>query len=184
MADRGVASVDSSRAASSHGAASRAIVPGKQTQCGGDAPLQLAAAGAAAAGAPQRAGDWEMTSDLASAMGLGELSSAAPVQRAASGSAPVGAPSGDAAQATAQRGVAGASAPLPFADQIAGSFGRHDISDVRTATGGAAAEASQSLGAHAYATGNTIAFARSPRSPPRRARGRPRRAAARRRPAR
>lgn len=136
--------------------------PGKQTQCADShSPIQLAATGAAAAGAPQRAGDWEMTSELASAMGLGEMSSTAPVQRAATSGASA-ASSGESAQSTAQRGVASASAPLPFADQIASSFGRHDISDVRTATGGAAAEASQSLGAHAYATGNTIGFASAP----------------------
>jgi Domain of unknown function (DUF4157) len=141
------------------------VAPAKQPPSALDrgGAVQLASWGAAAEGAPMRAGDWVMTSDLASAMGMGEAFGA--VQRAADLSGSSLGPSsraGESAQSVAQRGVAGASAALPYADQISSSFGRHDISDVRTATGGAAAEASQSLGAHAYATGNTIAFAKSP----------------------
>jgi hypothetical protein len=65
-------------------------------------------------------------------------------------------------QAAAAFGVAGAAGQLPFADAICASFGRHDVSGVRAAVGGAAADASEALGAHAYATGDRIAFARPP----------------------
>ena len=62
----------------------------------------------------------------------------------------------------AAHGVGGASGRLPFVDAICQSFGRHDVSDVRVAVGGAAADAAAALGAHAFATGDTIAFAREP----------------------
>lgn len=65
-------------------------------------------------------------------------------------------------QATAQAGVAGASSPLPFLDVIQRSFGKHDVSHVRAQIGGPAADASRALGARAYATGNTVAFASAP----------------------
>ncbi|HVK78952.1 MAG TPA: DUF4157 domain-containing protein [Kofleriaceae bacterium] len=72
------------------------------------------------------------------------------------------APDADDAHAIAERGVGGASGRLPFADVIAGAFGRHDISGVRVAIGGAAAEAATALGARAFATGDAIAFADQP----------------------
>ncbi len=64
--------------------------------------------------------------------------------------------------AVAARGVEGASQPLPFAAQIQRAFGRHDVSTIRVSIGGAAAKAAQQLGANAYATGDTIAFASAP----------------------
>jgi hypothetical protein len=64
--------------------------------------------------------------------------------------------------ATAGRGVAGASAPLPHQDAIQRSFGKHDVSGVRAQVGGEAADASKSLGAQAYATGDRVAFAAAP----------------------
>jgi Domain of unknown function (DUF4157) len=81
----------------------------------------------------------------------------APVQRRANG----GAAAADV-QSTAQAGVAGASSPLPFLDVIQRSFGKHDVSGVRAQIGGPAADASHALGARAYATGNTVAFASAP----------------------
>ncbi len=66
------------------------------------------------------------------------------------------------APAVAARGVAGADAPLPHLDTIQASFGHHDVSGVRTRTGGAAADASAALGARAYATGDRVGFATAP----------------------
>jgi hypothetical protein len=59
-------------------------------------------------------------------------------------------------------GVSQASAPLPFAARIQAAFGRHDISGVRTQVGGAAAQAAQRMGAHAYAVGQRIGFRSQP----------------------
>ncbi|MEL6178353.1 MAG: DUF4157 domain-containing protein [Myxococcota bacterium] len=84
------------------------------------------------------------------------------VQRSSSGTANA---AGDAAaniHTVAQRGVAGAQGTLPHLKQIQASFGRHDVRGVKAAIGGQAAEASQAMGAQAYATGNTVAFAQSP----------------------
>lgn len=68
----------------------------------------------------------------------------------------------DAIHAAADAGISGAGGALPFADQIQSSFGSHDISGIRAHTGGAAAEASASMGAQAYAKGSDIAFAGTP----------------------
>ena len=62
----------------------------------------------------------------------------------------------------AAAGVEHASAPLPFHDQIQASFGRHDVSGVRTQTGGPAADASRALGARAFAFGDRVGFAGAP----------------------
>ncbi len=64
--------------------------------------------------------------------------------------------------AIAASGVAGASSSLPHLGVIQASFGRHDVSHVRAAVGGAAATASEALGAEAYATGANVAFRESP----------------------
>jgi len=66
------------------------------------------------------------------------------------------------AQRHAADGVNGAGSALPHGDAIQASFGHHDISDVKAHVGGPAAEASSAMGAHAYATGNRVAFAASP----------------------
>src|SRR5690606_1217797 len=63
---------------------------------------------------------------------------------------------------TAAAGVRGASAPLPYFGAIQASFGRHDVGHVQAQVGGAAADASQALGASAYATGDRVAFAGAP----------------------
>jgi hypothetical protein len=48
---------------------------------------------------------------------------------------------------------------LPYLDAIQASFGSHDITGVTAHTGGAATQAAGALGAQAYATGNSVAFA-------------------------
>ncbi|MFT7579202.1 MAG: hypothetical protein ACI9MR_000864 [Myxococcota bacterium] len=70
-------------------------------------------------------------------------------------------PSGDDAVQTALDGTSGGGV-LPHLDAIQASFGRHDVSGVSAAVGGAATEASQALGANAYAVGDQVAFAQAP----------------------
>jgi hypothetical protein len=70
--------------------------------------------------------------------------------------------SGRDVAATADRGVAGASAQLPHSAAIQRAFGRHDISGIRAQVGGEAAEAGKELGAEAYATGDRVGFASAP----------------------
>ncbi len=62
----------------------------------------------------------------------------------------------------ASHGIAGGGGELPHLGAIQRSFGDHDVSDVQAHVGGPAAEASEALGAHAYATGNDVAFASQP----------------------
>ncbi|HEY0195016.1 MAG TPA: DUF4157 domain-containing protein, partial [Kofleriaceae bacterium] len=62
----------------------------------------------------------------------------------------------------AARGLAGSAQPLPHHDRIQRLFGRHGVGDVRAHVGGPAAEAAGAMDAAAYATGNAVAFARSP----------------------
>ena len=66
------------------------------------------------------------------------------------------------AQSVANEGVAGSEAELPFADEISASFGRHDLSSVSAHTDGAAKDATGKLGAEAYATGDSVAFGKTP----------------------
>jgi len=51
---------------------------------------------------------------------------------------------------------------LPHLDAIQRSFGRHDVGGIRAFVGGAAASASHEMGAQAYATGDSVAFASAP----------------------
>ncbi|CAN5846854.1 hypothetical protein BH11MYX3_BH11MYX3_21290 [soil metagenome] len=63
----------------------------------------------------------------------------------------------------AARGVSGSGSALPFAAEIQRSFGaEHDVSSVRAHIGGAAAHASETIGASAYAMGDSVAFASAP----------------------
>lgn len=64
----------------------------------------------------------------------------------------------------AEQGVSGSGGALPFADKISASFGRHAgaIGDVKAHVGGEASKAASAIGAQAYATGNSVAFANSP----------------------
>jgi hypothetical protein len=64
--------------------------------------------------------------------------------------------------AEAQRGVAGAPQSLPHLDLIQRSFGHHDVRGVGAHVGGAAADASERIGASAYATGTSVAFRGAP----------------------
>jgi hypothetical protein len=62
----------------------------------------------------------------------------------------------------AAHGTSGAGGALPHFDQIQRSFGRHDVGQIQAHVGGAAAEGASAMGAEAFATGNHVAFARSP----------------------
>jgi Domain of unknown function (DUF4157) len=62
----------------------------------------------------------------------------------------------------AAAGVAGTGGTLPHLDRLQHSFGHHDVIDVQAHVGGPAAEASQAMGAAAYATGDRVAFASAP----------------------
>jgi hypothetical protein len=93
----------------------------------------------------------------APAGGLAEAFAAYPgalIQRKAEGDEPP-----EAVHEAAASGVAAASEPLPFLDQIQASFGRHDIQGVRAHIDAAACAA---MGAKAYATGNDVVFAAAP----------------------
>ena len=64
--------------------------------------------------------------------------------------------------AAADHGTRGAGGTLPHLDVIQRAFGHHDVSGVRAHVGGPAAEASQAIGARAYASGDAVAFADAP----------------------
>ncbi len=82
--------------------------------------------------------------------------SALPVQRKVDGES-----RGDVT-AAAQHGVSGTPEALPHRDHIQSLFGRHDVSGIQAHVGGPAAEASQQIGASAYATGSSVAFREAP----------------------
>ena len=63
---------------------------------------------------------------------------------------------------SAQGGVQGSGAAMPFADAIQSSFGKHDIQGLRAYQGGEADQACDSLGALAYVTDGKAAFKGSP----------------------
>lgn len=73
-------------------------------------------------------------------------------------------PDADPAQvhAAAQRGLAGSAQALPHLEAIQRAFGPHDVRGIQAHVGGAAAEASQAIGASAYATGDAVAFGEMP----------------------
>jgi hypothetical protein len=73
-----------------------------------------------------------------------------------------GATSNERVQAAAAHGVSSSASELPYLDRIQRSFGHHEISAIRAHVGGQAADSSAALGAHAYATGRDVAFARDP----------------------
>ncbi len=82
-----------------------------------------------------------------------------PVQRAATvGGAPMGAVDVHGAAAA---GVSGSGGTLPHLSAIQHSFGSHDVSGISAHTDSNAAKATTSMGAEAYATGNSVAFASS-----------------------
>ncbi|HZJ62385.1 MAG TPA: DUF4157 domain-containing protein [Kofleriaceae bacterium] len=76
-----------------------------------------------------------------------------------------GSPEGGADRAVQRAAAYGFSGPvtaLPHGAAIQALFGRHDVSGVQAHVGGPAAEASQALGAKAYASGNSVAFGAAP----------------------
>lgn len=81
----------------------------------------------------------------------------APVQKKERGAA-----TADDVHATASQGVAGTGGSLPHLAAIQRSFGAHDVSGVQAHTGPAAQQASQGIGAQAYAVGNHVAFDGAP----------------------
>lgn len=73
--------------------------------------------------------------------------------------------SGDETHAVAASGTQGGARKLPFADQIARSFGPEHaatVQSIQAHVGGPATEANDRLGAEAYAHGNHVVFAREP----------------------
>jgi len=113
-----------------------------------------------------------MTRELERAPGRASVVDSAPVTarptpgkttlvqlHAATARAEAGAASPEAAHDIAARGTAGAGSALPHLDRIQAVFGRHDVRDIAAHTGSEAAHASRALGAEAYATGNSVAFA-------------------------
>ena len=106
--------------------------------------------------------DLDTTSKDQSSTAPGKASRVAAVQRRRTTARAGQDNSSSNTQQIASDGVAGASEPLPFLEPISRAFGRHDVGDVKTATGGAAAKASEEIGAQAYATGARVAFASSP----------------------
>lgn len=64
--------------------------------------------------------------------------------------------------AAAERGVQGGGGALPHQAAIQKSFGRHDVSGIKGHVGGPATEATQAMGAKAYATGDHVAFGGEP----------------------
>lgn len=59
-------------------------------------------------------------------------------------------------ESAAARGVDTPASPLPHAERIAESFGRHATDDITAHTGAAAADSAREMGAMAYATGNHV----------------------------
>ena len=66
---------------------------------------------------------------------------------------------GAPAAAAAAQGVSGGGGALPHQDRIQAAFGRHDVGQVQAYQGGAARDACATIGAEAYATGSSVAFA-------------------------
>ncbi|MBE7448614.1 MAG: DUF4157 domain-containing protein [Kofleriaceae bacterium] len=67
-----------------------------------------------------------------------------------------------AAHAAAAHGTEGPAQALPHLDRIQSSFGHHDVTNVKAHVGGAAGEASEAMGATAFASGDDVAFASEP----------------------
>ena len=69
---------------------------------------------------------------------------------------------GDRARTIARQGIGHDSQPLPHADRIQTSFGRHDVRGIRTRIGGPARDANEQLGSDAYAVDGRIGFRSAP----------------------
>jgi hypothetical protein len=62
----------------------------------------------------------------------------------------------------AHQGLRGPAQRLPHLEKIQALFGRHDVGHVQAHVGGPAAEATNAMGAEAYATGSAVAFGDEP----------------------
>jgi|GEM_PF-2457561 len=92
--------------------------------------------------------------------GLGlsdQLSMLSPVQRRGGGGA-----DSASVHAAAAQGTRGSGGSLPHLGAIQASFGHHDVSQVQAYQGGSASAGCEAMGAEAYATGNRVAFGKSP----------------------
>jgi hypothetical protein len=58
----------------------------------------------------------------------------------------------------AARGLSDLGGPLPYIEELQRAFGRHDLTDIRVATGDEADRANQRMGSVAYAMGDAIVF--------------------------
>lgn len=67
-----------------------------------------------------------------------------------------------AVHAAAARGTSAGGGRLPHQDTIQRAFGAHDVSGVSAHVGGKATEACGAMGAEAYASGDSVAFAKQP----------------------
>jgi len=68
---------------------------------------------------------------------------------------------GESVKAIANEGVRSSGANLPHLDRIQSSFGKYDVSGVKAFTSASAQKASEAVGAKAFTTGQSIAFADS-----------------------
>lgn len=68
----------------------------------------------------------------------------------------------DAVHAAAAEGTKSGGGALPHLATIQKAFGSHDVSGVKAHTGEAASRANESMGAEAFATGNSVAFKGAP----------------------
>lgn len=84
-----------------------------------------------------------------------------PVQRLASAAAR-SQPDIGRLRASAARAISGSSTPLPHLEAIQRAFGRYDISGVAAHMGQTAAEETSAMDAHAFTSGNHVAFAHHP----------------------
>lgn len=133
------------------------VAPGKRTLTGSSPAVQRSAtAEPNATGAPGRTMSEiiPVSSDVSFA---DSLVADTPVQRKVSSSA-----SDADVHALAEHGTSGAAGALPFMDQIQRSFGNHDVSGIKAHADGAAVDASRAMGAHAFASGNHVAFGTPP----------------------
>ena len=68
----------------------------------------------------------------------------------------------DTIHSAAVYGMSGSGGGLPHLEKIQAAFGHHDVRNVRAHVGGRAAEATQAMGALAYASDGQVAFGQAP----------------------
>jgi Domain of unknown function (DUF4157) len=146
------------------------IAPGKVTRTsrlpGGGAVQRRALASTGGAAAPPRAtreAGADSWMDAAHRGASASLAGEDAVQASGQPGAQDGAADPASIRGAAAEGIGGGGGALPYADRIQASFGAaHDVSRVRAHVGGAAARASEQMGAEAYATGEDVAFRGQP----------------------